>query len=89
MYQAGIEGILGLRREGKFLVLHPCIPVAWPGFEATVVIETARYDIVVDNGSGRGSGVADAKIDGVTVNSVNGSLRLPLDGEHHTVAIFL
>ena len=36
MYRAGVEGILGIRREGAVLVVDPCIPAAWPGFEATV-----------------------------------------------------
>ena len=32
LYRAGIEAILGVRREGAFLLLAPCIPKAWPGF---------------------------------------------------------
>lgn len=36
MYQAGIEWILGLRRKGNKLYIHPCIPDDWPGF-------TVRY----------------------------------------------
>ena len=39
MYRAGVEGILGIRREGAFLVVDPCIPAAWPGFEATVELQ--------------------------------------------------
>ena len=34
MYRAGVEGILGIRREGDFLVIDPCIPDAWPGFRS-------------------------------------------------------
>src|SRR3990167_4628440 len=32
MYRAGIEGILGIRREGAWLIVAPCISAAWPAF---------------------------------------------------------
>src|SRR5690606_4900718 len=48
MYRAGIEGLLGIRREGATLVIDPCIPADWPGFEATVRIASTRCDIVVE-----------------------------------------
>ena len=38
MYRAGVEGILGIRREGEFLIIAPRIPQAWPGFSATIRI---------------------------------------------------
>ena len=37
MHRAGLESILGLRFEGSFLHLDPCIPNGWPGFEVTSV----------------------------------------------------
>lgn len=30
MYQAGLEWILGIKRQGDFLVLKPCIHEEWP-----------------------------------------------------------
>ena len=48
MYRAGVEGILGIRREGAVLV-DPCIPAAWPGFEARIELGSTQYDIRVDN----------------------------------------
>ena len=53
MYRAGIEGILGLRREGAALVVAPCIPRAWPGFEAEVKVGSTRYDIRVETSAHR------------------------------------
>ena len=47
MYRAGIEGILGISREGGFLVIAPTLPSGWPGFEAAVTIGNTRYDIGV------------------------------------------
>ncbi len=38
MYRAGLEWILGFRLQGAALLLDPCIPRAWPGFEIVVPI---------------------------------------------------
>ena len=47
MYRAGVEGILGIRREGSDLIIEPCIPADWPGFEATVTVDGTRCSIRV------------------------------------------
>lgn len=47
MYRAGLEGILGIRREGAQLVVEPRIPHAWSGFDAVVHVGDTRYDIRV------------------------------------------
>src|SRR5260370_41981521 len=49
MYRAGVEGILGICREGDFLVVDPCIPDTWPGFEATVTMHSTRYEVRVES----------------------------------------
>ena len=67
MYQAGIEGILGFRLRGTTLVLDPCIPPAWPGFQIDFRHRTARYEIVVENPSGVSRGVASRELDGRTL----------------------
>lgn len=89
MYRAGIEGILGIQREGAFVIVNPCIPAAWPGFEASLAIGTSHYEIRVDNASARGSGVALAYLDGVAMDCEGGRASLPLDGLHHSVVITL
>src|SRR4029079_1116707 len=33
MYRAGLEGILGFRVQGATLLIDPCVPHAWRGFE--------------------------------------------------------
>ena len=44
MYRAGIEGILGFRLQGAFLLLAPCIPKAWPRFEIVFRYRSALRD---------------------------------------------
>jgi len=89
MYRAGMEGILGIRREGDELVLDPCIPSTWPGFEATVTLGKSRFTIRVDNPDGRCRGIAQAKRDGVDLPCDGRALRTPLDGHTHDLNLRL
>ena len=89
MQRAGIESILGLRLHGTFLVLEPCIPKDWSGFEITIRHHSARYEIVVENMSGAGRGIASAQLDGKEV--LARPLRVPLvdDGAVHRLEVRL
>jgi cyclic beta-1,2-glucan synthetase len=87
MYRAGVEGILGLRREGTCLVVAPCIPATWPGFEATVKIESTRYDIRVEAGAGGYRGVSQAVLDGAQIDCKGGQVRAALDGGTHSLVL--
>ena len=57
MYRVTLERILGIRREGKWLRVDPCVPTRWPGYRVTLRIEGAEYVIDVDNAAGTGRGV--------------------------------
>jgi cyclic beta-1,2-glucan synthetase len=74
MYRSGIEGILGIRREGAFLTVDPSIPSSWPGFAAAVQIGSTRYEIHVDNS---GTGAWRAVLDDVPVERCEGRVRVP------------
>ena len=89
LYRAGIEAILGVRREGTFLLLAPCIPKAWPGFEIVFRYRSARYDIAVENPRGVNRGVSHAELDGMSLPE--GPTRIPLvdDGQTHKVRVVL
>ena len=84
MYRAGVEGILGLRREGQWLVLQPCLASHWPGFSASVTIGASHYAIEV-----RQHAAAGAWLDGVALPAAPGGLRLALDGATHHVLLCL
>jgi len=92
MYQAGIESILGLRRQGAFLLLAPCIPKRWPGFEIAFRHGTSRYDIAVENPGGVNRGIAHAELDGEALPAKPGTpVRVALrdDGKTHTLRVVL
>jgi cyclic beta-1,2-glucan synthetase len=88
LYRAGIEAILGLRIKGGSLVIDPCIPAAWPGFELTLRYRGAVYDISIQNPDGVSRGVIAAQLDGEAQPISLGSARLQLaadQGAHRIV----
>lgn len=89
MYTAGVEGVLGIRRSGSHMIVSPCIPPEWPGFDATLSFGATRYSIRVENASRRGVGVASALLDGAVLSCRDDKAMLPLDGRHHDVRITL
>jgi len=52
LFRAGVEGILGIRREGGRLVVSPAIPSDWPGYAATLRLDGKSVRLVVRRGSG-------------------------------------
>jgi cyclic beta-1,2-glucan synthetase len=89
MYRAGLEGILGFRLQGDVLVVDPCVPRAWPGFEIAFRYRSAHYEIAVENPLGVSRGVARLELDGVAIPRGDGSLCLSDDGATHRVRVVL
>ncbi|OGA93175.1 MAG: hypothetical protein A3G27_01320 [Betaproteobacteria bacterium RIFCSPLOWO2_12_FULL_66_14] len=89
LYRAGIEAILGFRRQGSVLCLTPCIPGTWPRFEVVFNYRAARYEITVENPNAVCRGVAHAELDGKTLPE--GPTQVPLvdDGQTHRVRVIL
>ena len=87
LYRAGLESILGLRRQGATFTIDPCIPAAWPGFEVRWKVGTSVYEIAVENPHRRNRGVGGVELDGVAVDS--GAVPLLDDGRVHRVRAVL
>jgi cyclic beta-1,2-glucan synthetase len=88
MYQAGVEWILGFRLRGTTLLIDPCIPRAWPGFEIDFRYHSARYEIVVQNPQGVCRGVSSIELDGNLLTD-GGSIPLVDDGVTHHINLVL
>lgn len=90
MYRAGIEGILGFHRRGPRLLLDPCIPKTWPGFEMVFKYQSTTYHITVTNPQGVNRGIAHAELDGQEL-APETPLHISLadDGKDHEVQLFL
>ncbi|HXQ20374.1 MAG TPA: hypothetical protein VN812_01785 [Candidatus Acidoferrales bacterium] len=93
MYRAGLEWILGFRVRGATLLLDPCVPRAWRGFEIVFRYHSASYEIVVANPYGVSRGVARAELDGAALPAQppGNPARIPLldDGVTHRVRVTL
>ncbi|HEY1766161.1 MAG TPA: hypothetical protein VGG26_00815, partial [Terracidiphilus sp.] len=89
MYRAGLEQILGIQLHGATMVIDPCIPKAWPGFEVVVRYRSATYSVSVDNPHGVSRGLCDVTLDGTAL--LGDRRRLPLvdDGATHHVRVIL
>jgi cyclic beta-1,2-glucan synthetase len=87
MYRAGLESILGLHRRGATFEIDPCIPAAWPGYSIAWLFGSARYAIDVVNPEHRARGVAQALLDGTSVDP----RAIPLcdDGGRHELKVVL
>jgi cellobiose phosphorylase len=93
MYQAGIEWILGLRREGERLYVRPSIPGDWPSYQVRYRYGGSVYRIAVHTArSGAAEETADhgVTVDGLSVEPGNsGDAYIPLvdDGREHEVIV--
>ncbi|WP_323013047.1 GH36-type glycosyl hydrolase domain-containing protein [Devosia sp.] len=89
MYRAGIEGILGLRRQGDVLVVDPCLPADWPEFSATLSLAGTSCEVIVRRRNEPLGTPSSATIDGITLLPQKGLFQLPLDGGKHVLAVEL
>ena len=89
MYRAGIEGLLGLNREGATLVLNPCFPKAWPKLSATITLGLAQFEITILNRASTGHGVVSAELDGTAMLVKANGVTLPLSNGRHEVIVTL
>ncbi|WP_349768685.1 GH36-type glycosyl hydrolase domain-containing protein [Rhodobacter sp. NTK016B] len=76
MYRAGIEGLLGLTREGPWMVLNPCFPKSWPQVSVRVATAEGTLAISIDNPGRTGHGIGSAKLSGVPQRIEDGVLRM-------------
>jgi cyclic beta-1,2-glucan synthetase len=88
MYRAGLEGILGIRRRGDMLMVDPCIPAGWPGFEVTVKFAKAATRIEVRAARTREGEEMYSALDGVRSPHAGAALSIPIDGHSHHLLMF-
>jgi cyclic beta-1,2-glucan synthetase len=68
VWRVVIEDILGVRREGSFLRVEPCIPSRWDGFELEIQVEEVRVTVRVTNPERRSTGIRSCTVDGIEVD---------------------
>jgi cyclic beta-1,2-glucan synthetase len=88
LYRAGLESILGFRKQGAALRIDPCIPREWKGFELTYRHGDTVYRITVENPNGVCRGISRISLDGAQL-SKEGLVPLSDDGLDHRVEVVL
>jgi cyclic beta-1,2-glucan synthetase len=83
MYRTAVEAILGIQLRGAVLVVDPCIPRAWTGFEFTCKYGSSRYRIAIENPGGVCRGVVRATLDGRELSGSPCEIALVDDGSYH------
>jgi cyclic beta-1,2-glucan synthetase len=86
MYRAGVEWILGFRLRGARLLIDPCIPRSWRGFDISFRYHSSLYEIRVSNPHGATKGVVGLTLDDAPLDPESG-LDLVDDGTTHQVAV--
>jgi cyclic beta-1,2-glucan synthetase len=87
LYQAAVQALLGLRRQGDSISIDPCIPTVWPEYMLEWTVNGTRYRFVVENPDHRSRGIASAQLDGVAVDAA--AIPLVTDGAEHEVRVVL
>ncbi len=64
MYQAGVEWIIGLRKQGDKLLLRPCIPPEWEEYSVEYKYGATVYKINVSNPNKKSTGIQQATMNG-------------------------
>jgi cellobiose phosphorylase len=86
-FVAASQWILGIRADYGGLVVDPCIPAHWKGFEAKRKFRGDTYYIVVRNPDGVEKGVKSITLDG---KKIKGGVVPPvLDGGEHQVEVVM
>jgi cyclic beta-1,2-glucan synthetase len=89
MYRTAVEGILGIRLQGRILAINPSIPRTWPRFEVTYRHGSSHYRIVVENPRGVSQGVIHASLDGRDISASPCEIALVDDGSDHRALVTL
>ena len=79
------QHILGVKPSYHGLIIDPCIPSAWKGYEVTRRYQGATYHITVSNPDGVCRGVKSISMDGKPVSGT----CLPVVPGRHEVAVLL
>ncbi len=85
LYRVGLEAILGFRTEGDRILIDPCVPSSWGGFEVDFRRGETTYRISVQNRDGVCRGVLEVELDGVVLP--DRAIPIAEDGREHVVRV--
>ena len=84
-YYTITQFILGIKPAYNGLLVNPCIPASWKGFEVKRIFRGAEFDITVKNPAGVCKGVKQITVDG---QPIEGNI-VPFAEGKHTVEVIM
>ncbi|PYG87272.1 cellobiose phosphorylase [Ruminiclostridium sufflavum DSM 19573] len=87
MYRIGIEHILGIKKQGNYLKLAPCIPKKMKEYSVRYIYGEAVYDIRIINSDNKNTGISRIKIDERTAKT--DTIELIDDGRTHRIEVYM
>lgn len=87
LYKAGIENILGLKKEGEKFKIEPCIPSDWEEYSIKYKYKQTLYNIEVKNPDHKNIGTKEVNLDGKILE--NKWINLVDDNNIHKVDIIM
>ena len=82
-----VQYILGIKPEYNGLLINPCIPKDWNGFEITRKFRGSIYHIKIDNRAHVSKGIAKVTIDGK--KAISNILPLFPEGGTHCIVVYM
>jgi cyclic beta-1,2-glucan synthetase len=89
LHRAAVECVLGIHKASTSLVIEPCIPPDWPGFQVRLRHGETLYEISAENPHGVMSGVVRIELDGEPLRLPRPSIPLRDDKRAHRVRVVL
>lgn len=87
LYKAGIEYILGFKKEGDILKIEPCINSNWKQYEIQYKYIDTHYYIKVENENNKQSGVSELYLDNIKINEKY--IKLINDKQTHNIRVVM
>ncbi len=87
MYSIGLVDMLGLKKQGNRLMIDPCIPKDWQGFQINYKHNSTHYHITVKNPNNVNYGVKGLKLDEKKLT--DNTIELIDDGNEHWVEVIM
>jgi len=84
-YRLGVELLLGLHKEGDYLILTPKLPSSWPGYSICYKHGQTSYSIKVERVDQSQAGGPGVELDGELC--LDGKISLVDDGATHQVLV--
>ncbi len=85
LYIAGLEYILGIKKNVDTLIIEPCIPHGWENYKVEIMYKNTKYKIEVNNKNGKTNGISSISLDNNFINT--NQIKLADDNKDHVIEI--